>query len=602
MVKRLARVLPALCLLVLAASETASAAAPIMPLVQVKSGMKGIGRCVFQGNKIEDFDVEILGVLRNFRPKKSLILARLQGRGLEKSGVIQGMSGSPVYIDGKIAGAVAYSFAFAKEAIAGITPIEEMLALQASPPPLKPALSPDLPVQKYLTVEELFDIYSSAFSSQAEAASAGQPFAPLAVPLVFSGFSPRTFDKVKPMFARLGLQPVQGGTGGQAAVPLPAASLREGDPVGVQLVGGDLDMSAIGTVTYVDGNRVLAFGHPLYNLGSVDYVMTRADVITTMPSLQSSFMIAGTGSVIGRFTQDRGSGAVGELGKAAQVIPLNVQFQSAPGEKKEMKIRIINDRILAPALVNMAIASIITGEERSFGNLSLNFEGDIYLDNGQSVHLEDLFSGNYDTPSTNLAGLVAAAVYFLTNNDFRDIGIHRIDLNIQASEQAKFCSLEKVLLDKYEVNPGERIQVKVFYRTYKEESFLEDVQIQTPYLPAGSEFYLVIGDALAMQQVERVQYRTQDFVPRSLGQLIRILNNLRKNNRIYFKIMAVKPGLFLKGEEMPNLPPTLKSMFSSARAAASSPTELTRSTLSEYQLPVPYVFKGVAVVPIKIRK
>jgi len=136
----------------------------------------------------------------------------------------------------------------------------------------------------------------------------------------------------------------------------------------------------------------------------------------------------------------------------------------------------------------------------------------------------------------------------------------------------------------------------------KEESLVEEISIMTPDLPGGSEFTLFVGDAAAMQQIERSQYRTQDFVPRNLNQLIRMLGNLRKNNRIYFKILAAKPGLFLRGEEMPNLPPTLKSMFSSPRASASFPTELTRSTLSEYQMPVPYVFRGGAAIPIKIRK
>lgn len=372
--------------------------------------------------------------------------------------------------------------------------------------------------------------------------------------------------------------------------------------MGVQLMGGDLDMTAVGTVTYVDAGKVLAFGHPLYNLGAVDFAMTRASVITVVSGLQSSFKIAATGPMVGRITQDRTVGAYGELGKAPKLIPVNVKLEGGPFAKKEFKFRIVNDKILSPALMNMALSSIVTGEERAYGNLSLDFDGDIYMDNGLSVHLEDLFSGNYNNSGTSLSGIVAAAVYFLTNNEFKDVGIYRVDLNIRALEETRLCSLEKVLLDKYEASPGERIQVKVYYRTLKEESLVEEVSIQTPNLPGGSEFTIFVGDAAAMQQIERSQYKTQDFVPRNLNQLVRMLGNLRKNNRIYFKVLAAKPGLFLKGEEMPNLPLTLKSMFSSPRASASSATELTRSTLSEYQIPVPYVFRGSAVIPIKIRK
>lgn len=583
---------------------TAEAASVIMPLVQVKAGMKGRGKSVFEADRIEEFDAEILGVLENFQPRRNLILARLRGRGLETTGVIEGMSGSPVYIDGRLIGAVAFSFPFSKEPIAGITPIEEMLAAQLAPASQGPGDAVPIPVQKDLTPEELLGLYRSAISPKLAAMSAASSAIPLSVPVIFSGFSSAAFENAKPFFAGLGLQPVRAGSAGQSMEKpaLSALPLQEGDAMGVQLMGGDLDMTAVGTVTYVDAGKVLAFGHPLYNLGAVDFAMTRASVITVVSGLQSSFKIAATGPMVGRITQDRTVGAYGELGKAPKLIPVNVKLEGGPFAKKEFKFRIVNDKILSPALMNMALSSIVTGEERAYGNLSLDFDGDIYMDNGLSVHLEDLFSGNYNNSGTSLSGIVAAAVYFLTNNEFKDVGIYRVDLNIRALEEARLCSLEKVLLDKYEASPGERIQVKVYYRTLKEESLVEEVSIQTPNLPGGSEFTIFVGDAAAMQQIERSQYKTQDFVPRNLNQLVRMLGNLRKNNRIYFKVLAAKPGLFLKGEEMPNLPLTLKSMFSSPRASASSATELTRSTLSEYQIPVPYVFRGSAVIPIKIRK
>jgi hypothetical protein len=576
----------------------------IMPLVQVKAGMKGKGRSVFEGNRIDEFDAEILGVLENFQPKRNLIMARLRGRGLENTGVIEGMSGSPVYIDGRIIGAVAFSFPFSKEPIAGITPIEEMLAVQQIPANAVPGKQEQVPVQKSLSQEELQSLTRAALSPGSPAASSARSFVPLDIPVLVSGFSTAAFDRAKPFLSGLGFEPVRAGTDGQSS-ELPAGpdlTLREGDAVGVQLMGGDLDMTAVGTVTYVDGDKVLAFGHPFYNLGAVDFAMTKVNVLTVVPSLQSSFKLASAGPTIGRITQDRSAGALGELGTNPRLIPVNVSLSTGPNSKKEFKFKIVNDKILSPALMNMAVSSIITTDERSYGNVSLDFDGDVYLDKGMSVHLEDLFSGNFNNPATSLSGIVASVVYFLTNNEFKDVGIYRIDLNIRAVEEARFCNLENVLLDKYEASPGERIQIKTYYRTFKEESLLEEVSIATPNLPGGSEFFLVVGDAASMQQIERTQYRTQEFVPRNISQLIRLLGNLRKNNRIYFKIMADKPGLFLKGEEMPNLPPTLKSMFASPRAAASSPMELTRSTLSEYQIVVPYVFRGAAVIPIKIRK
>jgi len=585
------------------AVASAEAASIIMPLVDVKAGMKGKGKSVFEAGRIEEFDAEILGVLENYRPKRSMIIARLKGRGLETSGVIEGMSGSPVYVDGKLLGAVAFSFPFSKEPIAGITPIQEMLAIERAPSVSGPGAALPVPVEKSLTLDDLLALYKKSYGPNPAAASSPESFLPLNVPLLLGGFSTPIFERARSFFGGMGFQPVRTGAAGQsgAGQVLSGLRLEPGDAVGVQLMGGDLDMTAVGTVTYVDGDKVLAFGHPFYNLGAVDFPMTRVDVLTVVPSLQSSFKLAATGPMVGRISQDRTAGAFGELGKAPRVIPVRVKLSSGPSARKEFAFRIVNDRILSPALVNMALSSIITAEERSYGNVTLDFDGDVYLDNGASVHLEDLFSGNYDNPSSSLSGIVAAVVYYLTNNEFKDVGIFRIDLNVRASEEARLCSLDRVLLDKYEASPGERIQIKAYYRTFKEEVRVEEVSIQTPELPAGAEFYVVVGDAAAMQQIERSQYRTQDFVPRDLEQLIRLLGSLRKNNRIYFKVLAAKPGLFLKGEEMPNLPPTLKSMFASPRASASSATELTRSTLSEYQLPIPYVFRGAAVIPIKIR-
>jgi hypothetical protein len=595
-----------IALALLLAAGSARAATLTMPLSQVKPGMVGRGRTVFQGKTIEEFDAEILGVLENAAPKRNIILARLKGHGLESTGIIAGMSGSPVYIDGKLIGAVASGFAFSKEAIAGITPIEEMLAIGQAPEEPRPAVSSPAVIREDTSQEELAGAFTKAMSAAAASSGPGrQALAPLDLPLVFSGFSPRAFEAAR-AFTPAGFRAVRGGTEPQAGTVLsPSAEpgLREGDAVGVQLLGGDLDVSAVGTVTYVDGKKILAFGHPVYNLGSVDYAMTQAGVIAVMPSLESSFKLASVGPVIGRFSQDRTAGASGEVGALPHLIPLNIGLQTGPAARKDFKLKLIADRFLTPALVNMAVSGLVTNELRNYGDVSLDFTADVFLDkDGLSVHLEDMFSGSYDSPPTSLSGLLAAVVQVLMNNEFKDVGIFRIDLNVKAIEEIRQASLEKVLLDKYEVSPGEPIQLKAFYTTQKEQSLLETVTVLAPALPAGSEFQILVGDAASMQQVERAQYRVQGFAPRNLEMLVRMLGNLRKNDRIYFRIMATKPGLFLKGEELPNLPPTMKSMFASARASAAGPTEITRSTLGEYQLPIPYVFRGGASIPVRIRK
>jgi len=577
---------------------------PILPLDQVKAGMKGKGRSVFQGNRIEEFDVEIIGVLKNVQPKKSIILARLKGGILDEAGVISGMSGSPVYVDGKLIGAVAYSYGtFVKEPIAGITPIGEMMAISEKRKK-GPVFSPQVPVKKHLTLDELFMLNKDFFLSKAVFHSEGRALKPLSIPLVFSGFSSYAFERSRSFFSNLGFNPVMSAFSGQSleTISPPDLTLREGGPVAIQLVSGDLDMSAVGTVTYIDGNTVLAFGHPLYNLGAVDYAMTKAKVITVVPSLMSSFKLAVSDSLVGKFTQDRSSGLLGELGKIPRLVPVNIRIMDSDGELKEYKIKVVDDKILTPVLLNVSLGGIVTTEERAIGDLSLGLLGNIYLENGMNIRLEDLFSGQFDASVVSLSSLIAGVVYFLTNNEFEELGIHRIDLNIRAFEEAKVSFLEKVWLSKYEASPGERIDVKIDYRTFRGESQREEGSIQVPNLPPGSEFQIVVADAPSMAKIEMSQYRSATFVPRNLSQLVRMLSNLRKNNRLYIKIIASKPGIFLRGEEMSNLPPSMKSMFASPRAAASSPTELTRSTLMEYQLPIPYVFRGEAVIPVKIKK
>ncbi|MGB7297472.1 MAG: SpoIVB peptidase S55 domain-containing protein, partial [Candidatus Aminicenantales bacterium] len=554
-----------------------------MPLEQVKPGMKGKGKTVFLGGDVEEFDAEILGVIKNNQPKRSIILARLSGRGLENTGIIQGMSGSPIYVDGKLIGAVAYSFPFAKEPIAGITPIAEMLAISEQPVQARSSAASVLPLRESLSLADLMGIHNDLANARPFLLSQGQTMAPIGVPLVFGGFSPAVIEETRPLFTRSGFNPMNAGSAAQIAFAAPpaGANLKEGDPVAVELVGGDLSAAAFGTVTYVDGERVLAFGHPLYNLGKVDLAMAKANVLTVIPSLQNSFKLAALGDRLGRFSQDRTAGLLGELGKMPQTVPLEIRLLELSGRAREFKVDLANDRLLTPLLVNMTVASLLSSEQRSLGDLSFALDGHVYLDNGASVHLEDLFSGNLDTATTGLSGLLTAVVYYLSNNEFETIGIHRISLTIRAMEEAKFCTLERVWLDKYEVSAGERIQVKIHCRAFAGQSFSEEVTVEAPPLPAGSEFQLLIADAASVQQVEALQYRVQDFVPRSLSQLVRILNNLRKHNRVYFKMMASRPGLFVKGEEMPNLPPSMKSLFASPRAGASAPTELTRSTLRE---------------------
>jgi hypothetical protein len=574
----------------------------VLPVDQIEAGMKGKGKTFIQDDEFEEFDVEILGVLYNWQPQKNLILAKLQSDVLERTGVIRGMSGSPVYIDGKLIGAVSHSLGtFSKEAIAGITPIEEMMAIPDRTSP-KSSFTPQMKIKSHVTSEDFYEMSKAYYPPQTSNID-GRLVKPLSIPLVFSGFSSRVFDKARPFFSRLGFSPIQSGSAGQIQPTISPAemSLQAGSPVAVQLIKGDMDMSAVGTVTHVEGSKVLAFGHPFYNLGTVDFAMTKAKILAVLPSLETSFVLSVSDRTVGRIVQDRNSGVFGELGKLPRYIPINANLVTPDGETKEFKVQVANDKFFTPLLVNYVVANIVLSEERNLGDLSLELRGNIYLDDAPPVQLQDLFSGNYDMAATDLSLLVAMVVFYLTNNEFKELGIHQIDLNIGVAEEVRFATLEKVWLEKYEAKPGEIIPMKVYYRNFRGETIVDDLSLPTPNLPSGSEFSLIVGDAASIQSIETSQYRTTGFVPRSLYQLIRLLNSLRKRNYIYFKIIAAKPGLFLRGEEMPNLPPTMKSMFSSPRAASTPPVAITRSTLGEYRHGIPYVFSGLVVIPLKIK-
>ena len=600
----------------LALLASASAASPALQTAppaatlsvdQVKAGQRGKGRTVFERDAVEEFDVEILGVLKNNSPKRDVIIARLRGGNLESTGVIAGMSGSPVYIDGKLVGAVAFSFNFAKEAIAGITPIGEMLEIakeEARPGPASGSAA-EIPFKPSLRLDELLALSRDLLPSREPLSASGPSLNPLPVPLVFGGFSPSVVEKAGPLFTRLGFRPQSAGGSVQSlikpAVPGPEP-LRPGDPVTLQLVSGDLDLSAVGTVTYVVGNKVLAFGHPLYNLGPAEYAMAKARIIAVVPALDNSFKIAATGETIGAFTRDRNAGVYGEIGRTPRLVPVNIRLADEAGKVKEYALKIVYDKLLTAAIVNMALSTFLGTEVRSAGDLTLTLHADVFLENGQSVKLEDMFSGNFNAATQDASGLVSAVLFFLSNNAFESARFHRIDLALRTEERVRFASLDRVWLDRYEAGPGELISIRVHYRGFGGETLVEEAGLLTPNLPAGSEFQIIVGDAGSMQQVESGQYRATGFIPRSLSQIVRVLNNLRKNHRIYFKIIAPKPGLFLRGEEMPNLPPAMKSLFVSPRAALPAPTELSSSTLTEYQMPVQHVFKGLAVIPVRIRK
>src|SRR5687768_3682998 len=402
----------------------------IMPIAEIKPGMVGVGRTVFQGTELADFKVHILGVLRNVQgPKRDLILARLEGGPLAETGVAQGMSGSPVYIDGRLIGAVGYSIgAFPKETIAGITPIGEMkedASALNSRRASQAARAIELPVTPETLASALRQSYTrlAPFAARAsdvqsfgipaaEGAHLGTLLRPIATPLLMNGFEPETVGLVSQIFRDAGFTMAAGAVGGRASAEELAAMagpLREGDAFGVSLVGGDIEMGATGTITHIDGDKLYGFGHPFFAIGPAQFPMRRAFVYAMMPSLMTSFKITTMGEVIGTMRQDRATAIAGTLDKGPATVPMSVTLRAnrnGDTVSRTFKFDIATDQTFTPLLSYVTLFNTLAGYERQFGSATFALKGRAKVAGHADVTFEDIFAGESPTlpAATSIGG------------------------------------------------------------------------------------------------------------------------------------------------------------------------------------------------------
>src|SRR5688572_19370002 len=409
------------------------AVTPLMPVSEIRAGMTGVGRTVFEGSELQEFKVQILGVLHNVQgPKRNLILARLEGGPLAQTGVAQGMSGSPVYIDGRLIGAVSYSIgAVSREPIAGITPIEEMKDATAMPRVRSTRQARlELPVTRESLTAVLTATYArlAPFAARpadvqalgipaAAGAQLGAMMRPISTPLLMGGFEPDIADFVAGAFRDSGFTPIITGAASSDVEP-PTGPLREGDAVGVSLIAGDLEMGATGTVTHIDGDRVYAFGHPFYNLGPAEFPMTRAHVYTMLPSLMASFKISSMGETIGTMHQDRATAIAGTLGKGPALVPMTVTLRSDRGDgsaaPRVMKYQVVNDQLFTPLLAYVALFNTLSSYERQFGAATVSVKSQAKLKGHGELTFEDVFAG--ESPLLGASAAVAGPLAMVLTN------------------------------------------------------------------------------------------------------------------------------------------------------------------------------------------
>ena len=586
------------------------AAPPYYAIDDIKPGMVATGHTVWQGDKIEEFQVHIIGVLRNvIGPRRDLILAKLEGGPLAHTGVIAGMSGSPVYLDGKLIGAVSYSLgAFSKEPIAGITPIAEMIdaaTLDAPRPPTGTRARLEMPVTRESVAAAMrasmswarpfadrpgdVQIFGDAVSGQV-----ATMLRPIATPLNFGGFSPEVAEMLGASFRDYGFLPIAGAAAAQSP-SMTNTPLRPGSAVGVNIVSGDFNMGATGTVTEVVGNKIYAFGHPFFNLGPIAFPMTQAYIHTLLPSMTSSMKISTLGDIIGTVRQDRATTIAGLTGDGPATIPVKISLESDRGFKKNFEFRVVNDQLLTPLFTYASILSTLTSYERETGAATFNIKGTMNVRSHGAVKIEDMFSGNSASMST--AGSVMAPLTFLLDNDFEPIQIEALDLSIQSTEQPRTATIERVWLDGVRARAGRTVPLKVLMRTYRGEEIVNTVPLEIPANATGS-LSVMVSDGARLAQWERREVR-QPTEPRSVPQLMRALNTVRKNNRLYVRLLASDSGAVVRGEPLSSLPPSVLGVLEADRSAGDF-IPLRNATLGEWNLPTEYAVVGARMLTVNI--
>jgi hypothetical protein len=591
------------------------ASTPLMGIDEIRPGMVGVGRTVFEGTELSEFKVHILGILRNVQgPKRNLILAKLEGGPLADTGVAQGMSGSPVYVDGRLIGAVSYSIgSFAKEAVAGITPIAEMK--DATTLPKRPA-SPQARIELPITRERLTAALSSAYAQLAPfaarpsdiqsigiPAAAGAQFGvmlrPIATPLILGGFDTGTVNLIADAFSASGFVPTLAGGGAQSPeVRSMTGPLREGDAVGVSLLGGDLELGATGTITHIDGDRVYGFGHPFFNLGPAEFPLTRAYVYKMLPSLMASFKISALGEVIGTMQQDRATAIAGTLGPGPALIPMSVTLESARGDAsatRTLNFKLVNDQVFTPLLSYVAMFNTLGSYERQFGPATFAVKSRTRVKGHSDLVVEDVFAG--DNPVAGLAAAVGGPLTMLLNNDLAPIAIDGLEITIEASETPRSVTIERVWLDEIRPRAGRTVPLKVLTRSYRGEEKILTLPIDIPANVTGS-LSVLVTDGRSLNAIEQRELR-RSLQPQSVAQLIRVLNDTRRNNRIYVRLLSGTPGAVVNGETLPALPPSVLAVLEGDRSGGSF-TPIRSAAVGEWEIPMNSAVTGSRLLAIEV--
>jgi hypothetical protein len=585
-------------------SLQADDAPAIFPLSQVQPGMKCVAYTIFTGDEIEKVDLVVLGVLHNaLGPKQDIILVQLLGEKVEHTGVVAGMSGSPVYFDGKLVGALSLKLGtFTKEAIGGVTPIENMLDVEKSPEPPTNAPSPASVITAPQT--NTGNTFSAARIPLPEnvarqtSAGAGQFLVPIETPLITTGLYPETIAQFSKQLSAWGMTMMAGGT----AAPSPEdAQLKPGDMVGVELIRGDLSVTPGCTVTTVDHGKILACGHPIFSFGNVSMPLARAHVVTTLASAMASTKIISTGGTIGTLTQDRVTAIGGRLGDGPPMIPVDVTFVTGT-EQKQFHFEIIESPQLTPLLVALATYNGIIGNTAYGEGSTLQLDGEIAIKGHTTATLKDLFAPT-DNPVSGgffVATDVQSTFAQIYSNPYEIPHVSAIHLRVTALPERRAATIDDAWVEANEVRPGQTVNVKVQLRPYRGPAFVQEFPITIPTQTARGPLQLVISDAETVNRtVQSLTASSQGQLP-GLEELIKLLNREHQNDRLYATLLQPTPTLMVEDKVMPNAPASAINVLDQ-RQSPGGARLLYQSTAGEWSVEMHQVISGERTLTITVK-
>jgi hypothetical protein len=605
-VRTLSRFLLSASLILSAAAAFASDA--IMPLSQVHKGMKGYGVTVFEGTKLEKFDVEIVGVMTNIAPDQDMIIARVMNPVTDRAGIIAGMSGSPVYIDGKVIGALAYGWQFAKESVCGITPIDEMLKIATRGG--KPAsgeiaaATPRISGGEFLKAlgdnkpEAVFDKIASSFNAKAMSAWSGAK--PIAVPLSMSSFAPETVQRFGPYLDEMGFMAVPAGSssGSKTATATETqANFAPGDPIGAVLLNGDFNVAATGTVTHVDGNRVYAFGHPFLDIGEVDFPMAKSEIVTVMPSLANSFKMANSGAIVGAFHQDRATGIMGSVGDNAAMIPVTLTVEGS-GAEKTYHVGIVRHTQLSPLILAMAADTVVANAQKGAGERTVMLDTDIRVKGFEPIHLREGWAGAQARSA--IPAYLAVVSGYLMSNEFRDATIEGISIKLHHDDSLRTAKLMEASIETPErgrISPGDTVKVRALLKPYRGEAFTDTFEVKIPDNQPVGNAYLLVGSGTMMNQID---FSLVPPDPRTLGQVLATLERLRPSTDLTVGVYSNDDGAVTSGVYMPNLPPTMHAVVTNDTSNAAQ-AAVKYQSFDHQAHPIGYIVDGALKIDLEIK-